>query len=141
MIALLLLACSDKASDTAPATDSAPAEVGPIVCTATLPADVWAVSGVETTNASGAIAWICDGGSLTSNGASGAFFVSAGGSLTLNGADALVYAQSGAQVTLNESGTTVYHEDGATIALSVISTLERCDEVVLDASAVISPCP
>ena len=140
MLWLMLSGCGDTVGDTGTELDTAPAAPEPVVCTATIPANVWVVTGWEETSAAGAVAWICDGGQLTVGGPGGAFFVAGGGSLALNAADALVYALDGASVSIAESGVTVYHETSATISLGTIATLEKCDEVQLDASAVPNPC-
>ena len=140
MIWLTFFGCGDKVGDTAVEVDTAPATPEPVICTATIPANVWVVTGLEETSAAGAVAWICDGGQLTVDGPGGAFFVAGGGSLALNAADALVYALDGASVSIAESGVTVYHETSATISLGTIATLEKCDEIQLDTSAVPTPC-
>ena len=140
ILALLLTACGDKADTSAPPVDTAPAEPEPVICTATVPSNVWVVTGLEETNAAGAVALICSGGALTVGGPGGAFFVESGGSLTLDAADALVYALAGSTVSIAQSGVTVYHEDTAVVALETIATLERCDEIQLDLSQVVTPC-
>jgi hypothetical protein len=123
--------CGDKeAVDTSP-VDTGPAETTPepVICEATLPANVWVVRDTQTSGAAGTVAWICAGGALTVDAPGGAFFVEDGGALVLDGADARVYARAGAAVTLNASGTEVRHEDGANIAVNAINELYRCDEV------------
>lgn len=140
MIWLLLSGCGDKVGDTGPEEDTAPAEVEPVICTATIPSNAWVVSTWEETNAAGAVAWICDGGKLTVGGPGGAFFVQSGGTLELGAADALVYALDGSSVSIAESGVTVYHEASAVVALDTIATLEKCDEIQLDVSKVPIPC-
>jgi len=140
MIWLMLAGCGDKVEDSGAEVDTAPAAPEPVICTATIPSNVWVVTGWEETSAAGAVAWICSGAQLTVGGPGGAFFVASGGSLELNAADALVYALDGASVSIAESGVTVYHETSATIALGTIATLEKCDEIQLDTSAVPTPC-
>ena len=140
MIWLFLVGCGDKEADTAPAADTAPV-VEPVICTATVPANAWVVTTWEEANAAGAVAWICDGGQLSVGGPGGAFFVSSGGQLNLDAADALVYALDGSGVAISQSGVTVYHEASAVVALDTVATLEKCDEIQLDTSAVPIPCP
>jgi len=140
MIWLLLSGCSDKVGDTGPAVDTSPADPDPVICTATIPSNVWVVTGWEETTAAGAVAWICSGAQLTVGGPGGAFFVASGGQLNLNAADALVYATDGSSVAISQSGVTVYYEGSAAIALETIATLEKCDEIQLDTSKVPIPC-
>lgn len=140
---LLLAACGDKDTDTGPVdTDTGPVDTGtaPILCEVTLPANTWVVTGEEYAGAAGAIAWVCDGGSLDIHAAGGVFVVEAGGSISINAGDGLYYAKNSAAVEVNVTGLEIYHEQLAAITLNSIATLNYCDEIVVDSSAVPLPC-
>lgn len=140
---LLLAACGDKDTDTGPvAVDTGPTDTGtaPTICEVTLPANTWVVTTEEYAGAAGAIAWVCSGGSLDINAAGGVFVVEAGGSISVNAGDGLYYAKNNAAVEVNVSGLEIYHEQLAAITLNTIATLNYCDEIVVDSSAVPLPC-
>ena len=138
----LLAACGDKDTDTAPPADTGPADTGvdTVICEVTLPANTWVVTGEEYTGAAGAIAWVCDGGSLDIDAPGGLFVVEEGGSVQINQGDGRYYAKNSAAVEVNVSGTEIYREPLAAITLNQISTLIDCDEIVVDSSAVPLPC-
>lgn len=137
VLLLLVAACGDKDATIAP-VDSGPTDTGtaPTICEVTLPANTWVITDTQYAGAAGAIAWVCAGGELDISAPGGVFVVEAGGSIIINATDGLYYAKNDSSVELNISGSEVYHEQLAAISVNAIGTLNLCDQIVVDASAV-----
>ena len=136
------MGCGDKeAVDTAIGDSAQPDSTPePTICEVVLPANTWVITDAQVGGAAGAVAWVCKGGSLDINGPGGVFVVEGGGSIAINASDGRYYARNYSAVALNVSGTEIFHEQMAAITVNAIGTLNLCDEIVVDASAVPQGC-